>query len=72
LAERHPECAVGVVEGRPGSLLLEHSNLLPQRDVFNHEVGSPPTHRPDRAGAKRHEDDENTEHDAAEFALSRA
>ena len=29
LAERHPECAVGVVEERPGSLLLEHSNLLP-------------------------------------------
>ena len=29
LAERHPECAVGVVEGRPGSLLFEHSNLLP-------------------------------------------
>jgi hypothetical protein len=28
LAERHPERAVRVVEGRPGSLLLERSNLF--------------------------------------------
>jgi len=37
-------------------------NLLPQSKVFDHKIGSAPTHRPDRTGAERDEEDENTEH----------
>ena len=36
--------------------------LLPQREVFHHEVGSAPTDRAQRAGAELDEEDENTEH----------
>jgi len=35
---------------------------LPQSQVFNHEVGSTPTHRPDRTGAERDDEYENMEH----------
>ncbi len=51
-SERNPECSVRVLERWPGALLLQRRNLLPQGQVFNHEVGSAPTHRPDRTGAK--------------------
>ncbi len=53
---------LGVIEPWPGSLLFERCHLLPQSQVFNHEVGSPPTHRPDRPGAERDEEYENMEH----------
>ena len=43
-----------------GALLLERRHLLPQGQVFNHE-GGPAPHRPDRTGAERDEEDENTE-----------
>ncbi len=45
-----------------GSLLFERCHLLPQSQVFNHEVGSPQTHRTDRTGAERDEEYENMEH----------
>ena len=51
-SERNPECSVRVLERWPGALLLQRRNLLPQGQVFNHEVGSAPTHRPDRTGAE--------------------
>ena len=44
-----------------GSLLFERCHLLPQRQVFNHEVGSPPTRRTDRTGTERDEEYENME-----------
>ena len=50
------------MERWPGSLLFERCNLLPQSQVFNHEVGSAPTHRPDRPGAEGDEKDESAEH----------
>ncbi len=69
-SERNPESAVRVVERWPGALLLERRHLLPQSKVFNYEVGAPPTHRPQRPGAEGDEEYENTEHCAAECALS--
>ena len=62
LAERQPECAVGVVEGSPGSFFLERSNLLPQREVFKSRGRPAPTHRAQRTGAERDEENEYTEH----------
>ena len=61
-SERNPECSVRVLERWPGALLLQRRKLLPQGQVFNHEVGAAPTHRPDRTGAERDEEDEDTEH----------
>ncbi len=60
--QRDPECSVRVIERWPGSLLFERCHLLPQSQVFNHEVGSPPTHRPDRPGTERDDEYENMEH----------
>ena len=64
--QRDPERSVRVIERRPGPFLVERCHLLPQNEVFNHEVGAPPTHRADRTGAERDEEYENTEHGAAE------
>ena len=57
-----PRCSVRVIERWPGSLPFERCHLLPQSQVFDHEVGSPPTHHPDRTGAERDEEYENMEH----------
>ena len=34
------------------ALFLQRRHLLRQREVFNHEVGSAPTHRPQRTDAR--------------------
>ncbi len=52
-----------------GAAPLERRNLLPQVKVFNHKIGSAPTHRPDRTGAEGDEEDENTEHSRACLAF---
>ena len=46
-----------VIEPWPGTLLLERRNLLPQGQVFNYEISPTTTHRPDRTGAERDEED---------------
>ena len=45
-----------------GSLWFERCHSLPQSHVFNHEVGSPLTHRTDHTGMKSDEEHENMEH----------
>ena len=45
-----------------GSLWFERCHPLPQSHVFNHEVGSPLTHRTDHTGVKSDEEHENMEH----------
>jgi hypothetical protein len=39
------------VEAWPRSLSLEHSHLLPERQVFDHQVGAAATNRPNGTGA---------------------
>ena len=51
------------IDGR-GRSFFSAVTCCQQCEVFDHEVGSPTTHRPQRTGAKRDEEDENTEHDA--------
>ena len=64
LAKRHPEGSIDVLDRWARALFLQRGHLLPQCEGFDHEVGSPTTHRPQRTDAKRDEEDENTEHDA--------
>ncbi len=58
----HPEGAVRVLERGPGPLLLERRHLLPRGQVFHHKLGSVPTQRPERPGAKLDEEDDNAKH----------
>ena len=51
-SERDPEAPVGVSEEWTRPLLLERHHLLPQREVFHHEVGSAPTERAQRASTE--------------------
>ena len=44
------------------ALFLQRRHLLPQSEVFNHEVGSSPTHRPQRTDAESDEKDEYAKH----------
>ncbi len=60
--ERDPESPIDVVDMRARAILLQRHHLLPKSQVFDHEVGAPPTHRPDSTGAERDEEDEYTEH----------
>ncbi len=59
-AKGESECPVDIVEGRAWTLLLEH--LLSQSEILEHEVGSAQTHCAYGSGAKRGEEDDNTQH----------
>ena len=41
-SHRHPECAVGVIELRARSLLLQRLDLLFQGDVLENKIGPRP------------------------------
>ena len=61
-SECDPESSIVVVEVWAGALFLQRRHLLPQSEVFDHKVGSAPTHRSQRTGAERDEENEYTEH----------
>ena len=48
-----PESSVEVVEPWAGAFFLQRRHLLPQGEVFDHQVGSAATHRSQRTGAER-------------------
>ncbi len=50
----------GSARTRPGASLLQRRHLLPQNEVFDHKVGSLPTHRPQRTGSEGDDEDEYT------------
>ena len=53
---------IGISRFKMRSLFLQRRDLLPQREVFDREVGAAPTHRPQRTCAERHEKDEYAKH----------
>jgi len=62
LAKRHPEGSIDVFERWARALFFQRRHLLPQSEVFNYDVGSAPTHRPQRTGAESDAKDESAEH----------
>ncbi len=61
-SECDPKSSIVVVEPWAGPLFLQRRHLLPQSEVFDHKVGPAPTHRPQRTGAERDDENEYTEH----------
>jgi hypothetical protein len=61
-SECDPKSSIVVVEPWAGPLFLQRRHLLPQSKVFDHKVGSAPTHRPQRTDSEGDEEDEYTEH----------
>jgi hypothetical protein len=51
LTAGHPEVSIDVLEQWSRALLLQRRHLLSQSEVFQYEVGSAPTHRPDGTSA---------------------
>jgi len=58
----HPEGSIDVFERWARALFLQRRHLLLQSEAFDHEVGPAPTHRPQRTGAERDDENEYTEH----------
>ena len=62
LTECHPEGSIDVLKRWSRALLLQRRHLLSQSEVFQYELGSAPTHRPDSTTADGDDEDENLEH----------